>query len=139
MIVRVPGVTKGGSSKALVEMVDLFPTLAALCGVTPPSNLQGRSFVPLLKDSAAAGKEYAYTVVKRGEQLGRAIRFEHWRYTEWGSPDRAELYDLDADPKEFTNLVGNKDHTAVLARAKALLAKAGQHAKGQAIPNPKGS
>ncbi|MFO1447301.1 MAG: sulfatase [Opitutaceae bacterium] len=139
MIVRVPGLTKGDSSNALVEMVDLFPTLAALCGVTPPSHLQGRSLVPLLKDPAATGKQYAYTVVQRGEQLGRAIRFDHWRYTEWGSPDKAELYDLNVDPKEFTNLVDDQHHAAVLARAMALLAQAAQHAKGQANPNPKSS
>jgi iduronate 2-sulfatase len=139
LIVRVPGLTTGTSSKALVEMVDLFPTLAALCGVTPPSHLQGSSLVPFLKDPASAGKEYAYTVVARGEQLGRAIRFDHWRYTEWGSPDKAELYDLNADPKEFTNLVGDPTHAAVLARAQALLAKAGQHAKGQALPKPQGT
>ncbi|MDQ5979254.1 MAG: iduronate 2-sulfatase [Verrucomicrobiota bacterium] len=139
MLVRVPGLTKGGSCKALVEMVDLFPTLAALCGVTPPSNLQGRSFVPLLHDPTATGKEYAYTVVRRGDQLGRAIRFDHWRYTEWGSPDNAELYDLHADPTEFTNLISNPVHAAILARAKALLAQAEQHAKGPAKSNPNSS
>ena len=101
-----------------------------LCGVKPPANLQGRSFKPLLQDPAAAGKEYAFTVVRRGEQLGQAIRFEHWRYTEWGSPEQAELYDLRADPKEFTNLVGHGKHAEVLARARQLLAKAQKHARG---------
>jgi iduronate 2-sulfatase len=137
MILRVPGVTKGASSQGLVEMVDVFPTLAELCGVTPPANLQGRSLVPMLKDSTAPGKEYAYTVVKRGDQLGLAIRFDHWRYTEWGSPAQAELYDLNSDPKEFTNLVGKQDHAEVLGRAKELLAKAEKHAKGQSKPDPK--
>ena len=129
MIVRVPGMTQGSSANGLVEMVDLFPTLAELCGVSPPANLQGRSFKPLLVDTKAAGKEYAYTVVKRGEQLGLAIRFDHWRYTEWGSPTQAELYDLNADPKEFTNLVNNRKHAEVLARARQLLAKAQERAK----------
>jgi iduronate 2-sulfatase len=131
MIVRVPGMTKGASSKGLVELVDIFPTLSELCGVTPPANLQGRSFAALLKDPSAPGKDTAYTVVKRGEKLGRAIRFDRWRYTEWGSPELAELYDLEADPREFTNLVGNKSHSAELRRARELLAKAEQHAKAQ--------
>ncbi len=137
MIVRVPGMTKGVPSKGLVELVDIFPTLAELCGVTPPAHLQGRSFVPLLKDPSAPGKDYAYTVVKRGEQLGLAIRFDQWRYTEWASPDLAELYDLKADPGEFTNLVRDKNHSDTLRRARELLAKAEQHAKAQAKPAPK--
>lgn len=140
MIVRVPGLTKqGASANGLVEMVDIFPTLAELCGVTPPAHLQGRSFAPLLKDAGAPGKEYAYTVVKRGNQLGRAIRFEHWRYTEWGSPDQAELYDLKSDPREFTNLAGKKEHAAVRDRAQQILAKAQQYAKSQLPPTPEGS
>ena len=48
---------------------------------------------------------------------------------EGGSPDQAELYNLDADPKEFTNLVGDSQHPEVLARARLLLEKAQQHAK----------
>ena len=137
MIVRVPGLTNGASSPGLVELVDLFPTLAELCGVKPPANLQGRSFATMLKNPAAPGKEYAYTVVRRGDQLGRAIRFEHWRYTEWGSPDQAELYDLNSDPKEFTNLVIKNDYAEVLGRARKLLDKAELHARGQRHPDPK--
>jgi iduronate 2-sulfatase len=129
MIVRVPGMTKGASANGLVEMVDIFPTLADLCGVTPPANLQGRSFKPLLLNPTAPGKDYAYTVVQRGDKQGRAIRFDRWRYTEWGSSEQAEFYDLNADPKEFTNLVGDRKHAEVLARARQLLATAEQHAK----------
>jgi iduronate 2-sulfatase len=139
MIVRVPGVTQGLSTKGLVEMVDIFPTLAELCGVTPPATLQGRSFAPLLRDPGAPGKAYAYTVVKRGEKLGLAIRFEHWRYTEWGSPDQAELYDLNGDPKEFTNLAKNAAYAEVLNRAQQMLAQAQQHALGPDKPTPKRS
>jgi iduronate 2-sulfatase len=138
MLVRVPGLTRGRSTQGLVEMVDLFPTLAELCGVTPPANLQGRSFSPQLKNPESPGKEYAYTVVKRGNQLGLAIRFDHWRYTEWGSPDQAELYDLNADPKEFTNLATQAEHAATLGRARQLLEQAQRLALGQANPNPNG-
>jgi arylsulfatase A-like enzyme len=120
-------------------MVDLFPTLAELCGVTPPTTLQGRSFAAQLKDPEAAGKEYAYTVVVRGDKLGRAIRFDHWRYTEWGSPDQAELYDLNTDAGEFTNLVNKADYGEVLLRARQLLAKADLHAKRPSNPAPKRS
>ncbi len=69
LVIRVPkgsktGQTKAGSSsEGLVELVDLFPTLAELCDVTPPEDLQGRSLVPMLRDSSVAGKQAAYTVV----------------------------------------------------------------------------
>jgi hypothetical protein len=91
----------------------------------------------MLKDPTAPGKEYAYTVVKRRDGLSLAVRFGNWRYTEWGSPDQAELYDLDADPQEFTNLVGKKESVDVLTRAKQVLAKAEAHAKSQFIAPPK--
>lgn len=129
LMVRVPGLTKGEPSDSLVELVDLFPTLTDLCGVRPPDGLQGRSLKPLLAEPNLAGKEFAHTVVNRGEHLGQAIRFDHWRYTEWGSPRQAELYDLKSDPEEFTNLAGKEEHSSTLARARRLLAKAALQAK----------
>lgn len=60
LIVRVPH-CKGGKAKGIVEFVDIYPTLCELCGVTIPENqLQGKSFVPILKDSKARTKEYAF-------------------------------------------------------------------------------
>ncbi|MDG1896960.1 MAG: sulfatase [Fuerstiella sp.] len=114
LVVRVPSISKtgqtvaGSSSEGLVELVDLFPTLAELCNVTPPDDVQGRSLVPMLNDATAAGKQFAYTVVSRGSALGRAIRTSRWRYTKW--PAGEELYDLQKDPTEQKNLVNVKQH-----------------------------
>ncbi|MEK6233455.1 MAG: DUF4976 domain-containing protein, partial [Planctomycetales bacterium] len=124
MIVHVPGRTKPKTSSAgLVELVDLYPTLAELCGLDLPEKLQGRSLTGMLDDPAAAGKESAYTVVSRGELLGRVIRSDHWRYAEWGSREQNELYDLNADPAEHVNLVNIPEHRRVVRRMQRMLSE----------------
>ena len=94
----------------MVELIDVFPTLADLTGLTPPAHLQGNSLRPLLGYPERLGrKKYAYSVVTRGKQLGYALRNQRWRYGKW--PDGEELYNLDQDPEEKRNLAG-KPHVA---------------------------
>ena len=122
LLIRVPYMTKPGSSgKGLVELIDLYPTLAALCSVTPPDGLQGRSLVPMLRDPASAGKEVVYTVVRRGQKLGKAIRADNWRYARW--PDGEELYDLKNDTEEHVNLAKSGKYTDVLSVMRARLSR----------------
>jgi iduronate 2-sulfatase len=129
LLIVAPGVSaKGASAKSPVSHIDLFPTLAELCGVKPPANVQGQSLVPLLKDPSAAGRGWALTQVSRGGGPARAavttnvgaggnrffgysLRTPRWRYTEWDEGKRGrELYDHDADPREITNLAGDPAH-----------------------------
>ena len=118
LIIRVPAsisnaaTTPGSSSEGLVELLDLFPTLAELCDVTPPAELQGRSLTTMLREPSSRGKEIAYTVVTRGRELGKAIRTQRYRYALW--PTGEELYDLAADPREETNLAGSANHSKTL-------------------------
>ena len=103
-MIRAPGITKGGTrSQAMVELVDVYPTLAQLTGLKPPAHLQGLSLRPLLDHPERMGKKkFAYTVVTRGPKLGHALRSQRWRYGKW--PDGEELYNLTRDPQEKINL-----------------------------------
>ncbi len=122
MIIRAPGITNPGStSEGLVELVDLFPTLAELCTVNPPEDLQGQSIVSILRNPDTPGKEVAYTVVSRGDKLGKAIRTDRWRYTRWSTGE--ELYDLQTDPDENSNLAESAQHLATLQRLRMLLSR----------------
>jgi len=121
-VLHVPGMTRAGSSsEGLVEMVDFYPTLSDLCGIKPPGDLQGKSFVPMLKDATAAGKEVVYTVVSRGPKLGKAIRTHRWRYARWA--DGEELYDLANDIEELHNLARSAEHAATLKKMREHLAR----------------
>ena len=125
LIVRVSGRTSPGArSEGLVELLDLYPTLAELCDVPFAKDIQGQSFSSLLDNPAGLGKATAYTVVTRGKQLGRSIRTQRWRYAEWGSAEACELYDLEHDPQEYQNLATLSQHSTQLAQMRALLGEA---------------
>ena len=110
-LIRAPGLTTPGTtSEAMVELIDIYPTLAELTGLTPPDHLQGMSLRPLLTHPDRPGKKkYAYSVVSRGDKLGYALRNQRWRYGQW--PDGEELYNLDRDPEEKINLA-EREHVA---------------------------
>lgn len=132
LIIRAPGKTKANSvSQGLTELVDLFPTLAELCGITTPGDLQGRSLVSRLTDANAPGKEAVYTVVTRGKQFGKAIRTRRWRFARW--PDGEELYDLATDPEEHVNLAGKESYADVLKTMRGILNEAETKARSAFI------
>ena len=67
LLIVAPGVSRpGGRVAAPVSQVDLYPTLADLCGLAAPGNLQGQSLVPMLRDPAVPGRGWAVTQVVRG-------------------------------------------------------------------------
>ena len=104
-LIAAPGI-KPGVARGLVEFVDLYPTVADLCGLRPPPDLVGRSLRPLLRDPAAPGKPAAFTLVTRGNARGDSIRTDRWRFTRW-SDGTAELYDHSTDPEEDHNVAPN--------------------------------
>ena len=122
-ILSVPWITKshGHASNKIAELVDLYPTLAELAGLTPPTNLQGQSLLPLLKNPTTKewAKDLAFSISRSG---GESIRTSEWRFTHWGFGAKGEeLYDLKNDPNEFTNLAKDPNYTDRLNQLKARL------------------
>jgi iduronate 2-sulfatase len=137
MLISVPGITKGKPSGRTVELLDIYPTLADLCGLQAPADLQGKSLSPLLQNTAATWPRAAYTQVQRSpnrfqpdipKSMGRSVRTERWRYTEWGEgKDGVELYDYQSDPNEFNNLATDPKYASVVKELAALLRKSYQN------------
>jgi uncharacterized sulfatase len=125
MIIAAPGVSRGVSPRP-VEFIDVYPTLAGLAGLTPPSGLQGRSLEPLLKNPAARWNHPAFTQVLRGgganQFMGYSVRTEKWRYTEWdGGKQGTQLYDEQHDPAELHNLAADPNRAKVAGEMRQLL------------------
>jgi len=132
LIISVPGQkTAGRPSPALVEFVDIYPSLVELCGLPPSTGLEGTSFVPLLSDPQRAWKKAVFSEYPKGGNLGTAMRTDRYRYVEWrnkqGELVAQELYDHQADPQENQNIAGRAEQAAVLKELAAQM-KAGWQA-----------
>jgi iduronate 2-sulfatase len=128
LIVSAPGMRRGAKSDEIIELIDLYPTLAELSGLKGPAQLEGKSFVPLLKSASAKGKQAAYTQYPRGSRMGRSVCDRRYRYTEWtaagGGLDAVELYDHDSDPQENASIANGQPEVA--ARMRTLLRRGGK-------------
>lgn len=137
LIMRVPGAAGDGRvCPRVVELVDLYPTLAQLCGLPPPAGMEGQSFARLLENPDAKWNFPAYSINKF---LDLSVRTEKWRYAVYPSKGGDDmLFDEAKDPHEMTNLANDPGHADVVAEMKALLARlpepAGSQAAGKKTP-----
>ncbi|MDD7986562.1 sulfatase [Lentisphaera marina] len=112
----------GKQTDSLAELIDVYPTLVDLCQLPQPSHeLQGKSLVPVTKDTSHQVRSEAYTVVQRGKLMGRAIRKDSWVYAHWGSDKDVELYNMDKDPNQYNNLAKNPEHSKILKKTEQVL------------------
>lgn len=120
LIIAVPRAkTRGAAARGLAELVDLYPTLAELAGIKPTGPLDGVSLAPMLDKPSASVKDAAFTQT----QNGYAVRTDRWRYIEWSAgQDGVQLYDMERDSGETTNLAQDARHAATVADLKGRLA-----------------
>lgn len=116
----------GTASKQIVEFVDIYPTIAELCGLESPKTVEGKSLLPLLNNPNKRWKGEAFTQVLRpGDGLpvmGASIRTDRWRYNEWNEGEQGlELYDHSKDPNEFNNLASNPAYAKTIRELSAKL------------------
>jgi iduronate 2-sulfatase len=129
LIVSAPKMkARGKTTRALVEFVDIYPTLCELCGLQLPDHLEGLSTVPLLDKPELPWKKAALSQYPRGKSMGRTMRTARYRYTEWqsitdGKVQARELYDHDNDPGENVNIVAKPENAEQVARLSELLGK----------------
>lgn len=116
-----PGVAKGAKPDVTVSLIDMYPTFVEMCGLPAPrQKLEGRSLKSTLaKPDAAKDRDVYLPHMTPGEY---AIITRDWRYIRYGD-DGEELYDLRADPNEWTNLADRAEHADVKARLRALAPK----------------
>lgn len=119
LIISVPGQGDiGANSNALVEFVDIFPTLTEAASLPTPTKLEGTSFLPLTNDASQNWKSAAFHLYPRGGKMGHAMRTARYHFVEWtnrkgGKRDAVELYDLENDPAENTNIAA--DHPQLVS------------------------
>lgn len=124
LIVRAPGLTQPGArTDAIVEAVDIFPTLAEIAGLSPPVTVEGTSFAPLMASpnrnwKAAAFSQNPRQNTRHGPLMGYTVRTVDYRYTAWVNSKNAvvaqELYDLKNDPDERVNVALNPNQAQTL-------------------------
>jgi arylsulfatase A-like enzyme len=125
LIVSAPGMSAGAKSAALVELVDVYPTLCELTGIEATKGLEGTSLARLLREPARAWKTAAFSQFPHEGRMGHSVTDGRFRFTKWegkgGKAAEYELYDHEADPGENVNLAGEAGRRETVERMEGML------------------
>jgi len=121
LIICVPG-KKPAVCHSFVELLDLYPTTASLCGLEVPRGVQGKDITPMLDDPSYQVRDSAFSVAPM--RKGFLLRDENWSYIQYGEDagNGIELFDVKKDPKMFTNLAKDPKYQTVVEAFKEKLA-----------------
>jgi iduronate 2-sulfatase len=124
LIVSDPAMPAGAETDALVEFVDIYPSLCGLCRLPLPGHLEGASFAPLM---AKPDRPWKNAVFSRFHQ-GDSVKTDRYRYTEWVKKGEQEpfewmLYDHQTDPMENTNIADRPENEQLLEQMRGTLRK----------------
>ena len=96
-----PGIPEGGESSTFCYLLDIFPTLCSLVGVDPPPGIDGLDLSPVWKGEVASLRDSVFTSFR---DLMKAVRDHRWKLIRYPKVDHTQLFDMEADPHETTNL-----------------------------------
>ena len=121
LIIRVPG-KKPAVCDSFVELIDLYPTLTSLCGLDVPERLQGKDISKMLDDPDYEVRDAAFSVAPM--RAGFLLREDRWSYIQYqeDASRGIELFDMENDPKQYTNLADDPKYADVVERFKAKMA-----------------
>ena len=113
LIISVPG-KKPAVCDSFVELLDLYPTLASLCGLEAQPRLQGKDISEMLDDPTHQVRDSAFCVAPM--RKGFLLREESWSYIQYGekAENGIELFDMKNDPKQYVNLARKKKFQPVV-------------------------
>ncbi|PAW84901.1 MAG: iduronate-2-sulfatase [Pedosphaera sp. Tous-C6FEB] len=121
LLIKVPG-KQPAVCHSLVELLDLYPTVASLCGLEVPARLQGKNIARVFDDPKHSVREAAFSVAPSSK--GFLLREDKWAYLQYAEDASlgVELFDMVKDPKQYTNLAGKAEFAGVVTEFKAKLA-----------------
>ncbi|MBM79464.1 MAG: iduronate-2-sulfatase [Planctomycetaceae bacterium] len=121
LIVCVPG-KKPGVCHSLTELLDLYPTISGLCGLPAQARLQGKDISRMLDDPTHEVRDAAFSVAPA--RRGFLLREDRWAYIQYREDAKGgmELFDMNSDPKQYTNLAKTAEHAPTVKRFQSMLA-----------------